>query len=281
MVFQKINFPFLFSSMQNWHSFYIYPLDTLDICLLRAVRPFLAQYIWPETGARAFFIRYEDADGPHLRLRLRGEQPYMEQTVIPAFYRDFEGKGTIKEVPYVAETARFGGEESMALAEEHFHISSRVVLERMARQPYVYGDAMFDAMRMQLIVYSAAGFDDKKIASYAADLLEQWLPLYFQGEAGTDWEHEIKAAFGQHFTPQKAALKGVLDPFWYDLQKGRVDMDQLEWVRWVRGNQLIFKALDSDAEKILPSLLHLNNNRLGINNQDEVYLNYIITEVMA
>ena len=51
-------------------------------------------------------------------------------------------------------------------------------------------------------------------------------------------------------------------------------------MRWLRGNQLVLPEFGDQLEKVLPSLLHLTNNRLGLSNQDEVYLNYILSKVI-
>ena len=69
---------------QTWLSYHFYPLETPDVFLTRALRPFLEQYIWPTKGARAFFVRYDDERGPHIRLRLRGEAEWVEDTLRPA-----------------------------------------------------------------------------------------------------------------------------------------------------------------------------------------------------
>jgi hypothetical protein len=52
-----------------------------------------------------------------------------------------------------------------------------------------------------------------------------------------------------------------------------------EYLRWLRANEFILKEMGENMEKALPSLLHLTNNRLGINNQDEVYLKYVLGRV--
>ena len=68
---------------------------------------------------------------------------------------------------------------------------------------------------------------------------------------------------------------------WKALDKEKFDQSQPEWARWFSGSQMIFKALDGNLDRALPSLLHLTNNRLGVNNQDEVYLNFILSKALA
>jgi thiopeptide-type bacteriocin biosynthesis protein len=272
-----------FRPMQTWLSYHIYPLEVQDVFLARAVRPFLEQYIWPRKGARAFFVRYADEKGPHIRLRLRAEPDWMEETLKPAFAGWFVDRGSWDEVPYEAEPERFGGDAMLGWAEEYFHISTRVVLDLLNR-PYTYGDAMFDALRMHTITLYAAGFEREKAVWYFDQLGRQWCRLFFKPEDGKPIEDAdvqgIYEGFEDALAPQANALRETVGAFWDALVQDKQDLKQPEWVRWVRGNQLILKEFGGQLEKALPSLLHLNNNRLGVQNQDEVYLNYILSKVL-
>lgn len=268
----------------TWLSIHFYPLEAENVFLTRAVKPFLEQYIWPRKGARAFFVRYEDEKGRHIRLRLRGEADWLDDTLRPALEGWFEGRGEWKEMAYEPETARFGSAEGLALAEEYFHVSTRVALERLAREQFTYGDAMFDALRMHAIAAFSAGFDRAKAAWYFGRLCDQWITTFFSNadgeQVGPDVQAAIKADFEKSFDPQKEALQATLRALWKALEDEKFDKKQPEWVRWLRGNQLILGEFGNNLDKALPSLLHLTNNRLGVNNQDEVYLNYILSEAL-
>ncbi len=265
-----------------WLSYHFYPLETPDVFLTRAIRPFLEQYIWPTKGTRAFFIRYEDERGPHIRLRLRGESGWINEILRPAVEGWFAERGEYSEVPYQPEPERFGGEEALAWAEEHFHVSTRVILDRLKHPTYSYGDAMFDGLRAHVISAYAAGFDREKTKWYFGQLSEQWLPLFFQSADPSTPEEallfRIKENFATSFDRQKDSLRATLAALWKALEKEKLDQKQPEWLRWLRGNELILNGLGENLEKALPSLLHLTNNRLGINNQDEVFLCYLISK---
>lgn len=267
--------------MMTWLSIHFYPLETENVFLTRAVKPFLEQYIWPRQGARAFFIRYEDEKGRHIRLRLRGEADWIEETLRPALAGWFEGRGEQVQADYKPETERFGGAVGLALAEEYFHVSTRVVLERLNRDQFTYGDAMFDALRMHTITAFSAGFDRKKAAWYFGQLCDQWMAAFFSSNEGDITGPEIQAALKAEFEKnaerQKADLAAFLGELWKSLEAEKFDKKQPEWVRWLRGNQLILNEYGENLDKALPNLIHLTNNRLGVNNQDEVYLNYILS----
>ncbi len=264
--------------MQTWLSYHIYPLETPEVFLTRGVRPFLEQHVWPVKGARAFFIRYDDEKGQHIRLRIRGEAGWLEQTLRPAFDAWFAERGAVDTMPYLPETERFGGPETIGWAEEYFHLSTRVVLDRM-NGPYTYGDAMSAALRLHAITAFAAGWNREKSAWYFNRLCDQWMDLFLKQEdtAGEDWKTNWKELFENNFTPQREELRLAMSELWSAMEKGKFDQGQPEWLRWLRGSQMILPEFGEQLEKVLPSLLHLTNNRLGVNNQDEVYLNYLLS----
>ncbi|MCC7464668.1 MAG: thiopeptide-type bacteriocin biosynthesis protein [Saprospiraceae bacterium] len=266
----------------SWLSIHFYPLENQEVFLVRGLRPFLQQYIWATRGARAFFIRYQDEKGPHLRIRMRGEEAWMEETLRPAFSGWMEGRGEWQEQPYEPETARFGGEEALAMAESYFHLSSRVVLDRLAREMYTYGDAMFDALRMHVIAVHAAGLKQKEAAKYFDRLTLQWLPLFFGDANGLSPEDQAALLnnFSETLAPQQDGLSDTLQELWKALDRDKFDKEQPEWARWAEGNRLIFKEYGPKLEMALPSLLHLTNNRLGLQNPDEVYVNYILSKTV-
>ena len=270
--------------MRHWLSIHCYPLETPDVFLTRAVRPFLNQYIWPTKGARAFFIRFEDEKGPHIRLRLHGEPEWLEEILRPALTGWFADRGELIEVPYEPERDRFGDAASMALTEEYFHLSTRVTLDRLAQVPRTYGATLFDALRMHLLTALAAGMSREKAAWYFGQLYEQWLPAFFRPVDGQSLDETAQATLLGHFQTsleaQRASLVPAFTELWAAATAGQFDASQPEWRRWVRGNELILKAFGDQLDKVLPSLLHLTNNRLGVNNQDEVFLCYLLANTL-
>lgn len=271
--------------MRPWLSLHCFPLDAPDVFLTRAVRPFLNQYIWPAKDTRAFFIRFEDQHGPHLRLRLHGEPQWLEETLRPALAGWFAGQGTFHEVPYAPELDRFGGAAGMALTEEYFHLSTRVTLDRLAQAPRTYGATLFDALRLHLLTALAAGMSREKAAWYFGQLYAQWWPAFFRPADGQPLDETAQAAiltqFRTSLETQEVALRAAFDELWKAVQASRFDTTQPEWLRWFRGNELILKEFGNNLDKVLPSLLHLTNNRLGVNNQDEVFLCYVLANTLG
>ncbi|MGI9158495.1 MAG: thiopeptide-type bacteriocin biosynthesis protein, partial [Saprospiraceae bacterium] len=254
-------------------------LDPHDLFLTRAIWPFLEHFIWPEAGTRAFFIRYEDEQGLHLRLRLRAKQAHVRDTLAPALEAWLANRATWTEVAYEPETDRYGGPEGLALAEEHFHQSTRVVLTRLHAQES-YGDALFDVLRLHTILAYAARMTRAEAAEYFGRLADQWLLVFFQpGEIG--WEEQVKAEFEAAAVQQKDEVGEVLQALWSDLEAQKPADMPPEWRRWLRANQSILPQFGDKLEKVLPSLLHLSGNRMGLHNQDEVYLLYLLSKTIG
>jgi thiopeptide-type bacteriocin biosynthesis protein len=270
--------------MQPWLSYHLYPLENIDVFLVRGVRPFLEREIWSQKGRRAFFTRYDDEKGRHIRLRLRGAEEADHESLVQAFHEWFADRGKALEVPYAPEPERFGGEAALPWAEEYFHVSTRVVLDRLQRQPYTYGDSLFDALRLHTITAFAAGLEPDRAAWYFGRLCDQWLPLFFEPENGQAEEpgafKAVREQFEKTFEQQQEELRLALRELWDSMQKGKFDTEQPEWLRWLRGNEAILQELGEQLERALPSLLHLTNNRLGVGNQDEVFLNYILSKAI-
>ncbi|MFM7401949.1 MAG: lantibiotic dehydratase C-terminal domain-containing protein, partial [Bacteroidota bacterium] len=68
--------------------------------LARAFKPFLEQYIWPTRGTRAFFSRHQQEDGSLVRIRMRGDDAWVDELLKPAFEGWMRDRGEWKEVSY-------------------------------------------------------------------------------------------------------------------------------------------------------------------------------------
>jgi thiopeptide-type bacteriocin biosynthesis protein len=272
-----------FNKMHTWLSYHVYPQETQNVFLVRALQPFLAQNIWPERGARAFFVRFADEKGEHVRVRLRGERTWLQEKLMPAWEGAMEGRGELIVVPYRPETERFGGEALLPWAEEHFHISTRVTLDLLSQDLYSYGDAMHDNLKQLLIMAFCAGLSPEKTAWYFGQLQKQWLDLYFREEDGSPLlpksQQDLNERFKTAYQPQKKAIQASLSDLWENLQDDKFATAQPQWLRWFRGNQMVLPEFGADLDRVMPSLLHLSANRLGILNPDEVFAAYILSNI--
>lgn len=252
------------------------PAESPEVFLARALKPFLEQYIWPAKGTRAFFSRHEDENGALMRIRMRGEDTWTNDLLKPAFEGWMRDRGSWKEVPFLPDASPYGGEEVMVWVEEHFHIGTRVVLDRIATPEFTYGDAMFDTLRLFTTIAEAAGFSREKARWYYGELLMQWLQLFAGASNPTEIEDRI-IEFRDTLKPQQSDLSLAIDKFWTDMESGKYEKEHPEWARWHKGSQLIFEGLGVHSEKSLPTLIHQTGNRMGLSNPDIVYLVYVLS----
>jgi lantibiotic biosynthesis protein len=102
--------------------------------LLTALRPFVDGWQRNKAIDRFFFIRYQDADGPQLRLRFRipGEGRAATRHEICALVDQWVISGVASGVlmaPYIREVSRYGGPACIDQCEAIFHADSMAVLE--------------------------------------------------------------------------------------------------------------------------------------------------------
>jgi thiopeptide-type bacteriocin biosynthesis protein len=264
----------------SWISYHFFPNEAINTFLAESLTPFLAQHIWYNKGKRAFFIRYGDQTGPHIRLRFKGEQDWIDAALRPDFEEHFKKKGEWTEMPYEREPEKFGGPDALAFCEEHFHISSRVVLDRLTRDKYDYGDALFDSLKLHTSAAFAAGLSREAAASYFDRTCDNWIANFFNATDDDMTTAALISAVRDDFAvtlePQFSFMQDAVLQYRISLEEGQHDVKQPEWLRWLRGNELIFNELGDNLDRALPHLLHLTNNRMGINNQDEAYLMYVL-----
>jgi hypothetical protein len=107
--------------------------------------------------------------------------------------------------------------------------------------------------------------------------------LFFSGEADMPEEDQelILNGFATNLEPQQDDLLSTLQELWKALDRDKFDKEQPEWSRWAEGNRLIFKEYGPQLDMALPSLVHLSNNRLGLQNPDEVYVNFILSKTLG
>ncbi|MFD7630233.1 thiopeptide-type bacteriocin biosynthesis protein [Streptomyces sp. NPDC059851] len=129
----------------TWHSLHLFlhsGTEDTDRFLVREAAPLLDRLTGPGGSAtRWFFIRYGE-DGPHVRIRVRGlgapvaadlaQQLARAAKEVPAVPGPWpSGHGEVREVPYVPETARYGGPQALPVAEEVFAASTQVALDAL------------------------------------------------------------------------------------------------------------------------------------------------------
>ena len=216
---------------------------------------------------------------------------------------------SIQYLPYEPETVRYGGEHGLPIAERQFELSTRTVLTIMREsEDWDYDAALGSAIQLHIIFLHSLGLSLDALKRFSDMVCHAWTGrAYDHDENTTQEEHreriaEIHAAFAETFEQQKPMLVNFCGSLWEGLeqqvefeqhhfQQWRTDMTEYgqELIRtWKAGNLALYPSTLLDACRggnendlvdlwlILESFIHMTNNRLGILNQDEAFLGYLI-----
>lgn len=324
----------------SWLSAYLYYDEPWERFLTEAVLPYAE--IVEQTGIAEswFFIRYWDR-GPHIRLRFKTSPDIIEKMLRPNleehFLNYFDSAPSFRTDPpyptripdsykwlpnnsvqydvYLPELDRYGGEEGMRIAERHFAISSKTILQSMeaAGAKWSYDDALGTAIKLHLSFIHTAGLDKNAATSFLKFFFQNWLPhsismnpekldpLTFQ-----EMKKETLQQYEDAFQLQKESLVPYHRILWNGLQQDVNDFGEVLLSKWVKDNKMILGDLQvananntltertadyayerSDETPFYQKLwdhyadyMHMTNNRLGIHNKDEGYLAYLMMRSM-
>ncbi|MFE7536269.1 thiopeptide-type bacteriocin biosynthesis protein [Streptomyces rhizosphaericola] len=166
--------------------------EDVDTLLTEEVAPLLDGLVAGGEAGGWFFIRYDEG-GHHLRIRVRGASEATAVSLADALAKAAgrlpdTGAGAVtgqaehaevRAVPYVPETARYGGPEALPVAEEVFVRSSRVAVRAVRETPR--GSARL-ALAIDLAHTTALACGPDRLAA------AQWLRRH---AAGWRWAEDV------------------------------------------------------------------------------------------
>lgn len=255
----------------SWHLYGVGPGDYLHV--VSTVIPAVVRQL----SARSlidgfFFIRYADAGGHHVRLRLRAPEGAFD-TIEPVA-RVVEGAAealglTALLQPFELEVERYGGMAYLPLSLELFCLSSLAVLDwcechaaepRSRQLPEV----------MRLLVSQAAAL--------ARDLNELALLLdYFAG-----WREQMEASVQKGdrvFENQAERLVSLLRLNLDATLSGTVS--QAAMIKGARALSAAVRGLPAARRnEVLLSQMHMTANRLGLHTPEESYVTQILRRAL-
>jgi hypothetical protein len=216
---------------------------------------------------------------------------------------------SLRYVKYEPETERYGGPEALHIAEELFYYSSRAALDIISKNKYRgYTDSLSAAIQLHVSLVKSFRIPVESIPLFFDMSCNLWISktfmdpfkviapkTYMRRKAGT-----LKI-FAGLYEAQKENLILFVKTLWECLSPGNMDSRSAVY-RWYRDTFKIYKALNALNENgklkmpplafkhekqvsntpiwyILDSYIHMINNRLGVSNQDEAYISYILKEI--
>lgn len=275
-----------------WASVHLYFNGALHGCegdnvITRVAVPFAELCLAGGTADRYFFVRYSDPE-PHIRLRIRVRRE-MAHNLASQLRRDHVGSALtgVSVVPYERELARYGGPWAMDEAEEVFCVSSHVAHELVTRSPPDDRDARRGQAALAMIVVLGVMYRTPRTAMR---FLKRYSTGYLRYVAGSDAvRSELQNAFRSGYERQGEILRRYVLEAWQRTGRGTPLSAALDAYfsalvlararlvatvaagRFVVGHRTVVSARIA-FDHIVPSYLHMMNNRLGITILDEAYL---------
>lgn len=286
----------------KWFAVYLFYPGELDLVLRELVAPFIREFFPDEqTDAQYFFIRYWE-NGNHIRLRINVEHSLhkvlakvLEQRA-KIFFSQYPAVRKLKDSVnkdinqsagqnliadhviqfsvYEPEIIRYGNQQSLAWAEQHFFKSSTFILDWICtKKPGT--SALIQALRLHLILLLATGWEISRLITVCDFFIDGWLPrLYISGADMAAQKIFWLKEFETSFNRTKAVILPASKVFWEELTAGTANQkvqDLLKTNILILQNYQQADFKETKFTEIMTSLMHMNNNRLGISNHEEAY----------
>ncbi len=207
--------------------------------------------------------------------------------------------------PYEPETERYGGPVGLPISEKQFEASSRAVLSILAdAEDWDYDRALGSAIQLHLGFAHAVGMSLEELRAFFLVIQQSFHQSILNGFEQNS-ETSLIETFEAMFEQQRDALVPFCRSLWDGLGAG-AEFDQSWFNAWFedmsslagelgeqdRAGRLDFnwqwpnhpssESISQERKslwRLYTSYVHMTNNRLGILNQDEVYLAFLLARV--
>jgi thiopeptide-type bacteriocin biosynthesis protein len=253
-----------------------------------------------------FFIRYFDT-APHIRFRFKTSAE-LHSVILGKIASFLPEDCEIKQEVYTPEIERYGGLHFMAKAEHQFFASSEVCRQLMLdkKNDWNYNTGLSYALQMHLSLIHTLGLSLPEAQVFFEKVAEVWVGFVVSGFYQKTEEEQAAAkdtTFGDfnQLYQKSSGLKTMVHNLWEALpEEGEFGEPWLD--TWIEAMQQLSQdytqlqtLVEVNSEFLLPNLpnhcqdkahlfalansfVHMSNNRLGVYNQDESYLAFIIAQ---
>lgn len=303
----------------GWHSTHLYidvsrGMEEYEFALANLVEPFVR--ICEASGwiDRFFFIRYSEG-GHHVRLRLHGRGKDVGSELRSALaslvsLKSPEGSPNVSQkphspqvqltkvnwIPYEPEFDRYGGVDGVAVAERFFHLSSETTFALLRDGSHHDDSTRLGRALLCMVVLSQVFCGNRETS---AEFFDGYYRSYRKVPVSErDEDGSLQDAFESAYSSQAANLSAYVCDAWNRLDCGeslsptldeyctglRTIKDELERLlrlqRLVVG-RVVLNGWRSVLQAIVPSYMHMMNNRLGVPIPVESYLGYMVAQVLS
>ncbi|GGH06110.1 thiopeptide-type bacteriocin biosynthesis protein [Pedobacter zeae] len=257
---------------EKWLSLYIFYNENADGLLKELIYPFIRQWHRPW-----FFIRYWEG-GNHIRLRLKAAENEHE-AIIKALSLDNAAVTRILTTQYEPEIDRYGNDESITWAEQYFECSSQYILNWLVKRE-INQSVIAQAIKLHLTLLHTLKWDDEALVELCNFFLAGWLPkLYNPADPKEKQRIFWLNQFEKVFVPVKNQTLQACSQFWQQLNSPVAELNLMEYLLKTTGVISSYQKMDFEKKKmfqVISGFMHMNNNRLGISNDEEAYIMYVI-----
>ncbi len=275
------------NSDNGWISLHIYFKGDINVFLRQILFP-LAKLLKKEKILdQYFFIRYFEG-GQHIRFRVSTSEPVKVKAYLIAFFNKLTnpgipGIGLVSTffIDYVPETERYGGAIGIEACEAFFCDTSELISEKIIESKnFDTGQAISTAIAMNLFFLYALAFSNEQAIDFFNLLMNSWmesseefLSQYYGGNTDVKAIHFYEKSYDTQ--------KDVIDEIVKEITCAMSDHSKASWLNKYKEKVLKLKnrinMINEESKLgIIASLLHMSNNRLGLNNMDESFLYYIL-----
>jgi thiopeptide-type bacteriocin biosynthesis protein len=286
-----------------WLSVHVFYYDAQDDLLLDCIRPLAATLRDDGVIDGFFFLRYFE-EGPHVRVRTRVPDDASADaaaaridSALHEFLTQRPSRGRLEsnvDGPrnadntfdyrlYEPEFDRYGGPAGLAVAEEHFELSSDVALDLIARTRGDRERRLTFALRALLTAGVAFGLDGDELARFMTVYARAALRGTAMSDGGVAGALEQFERGYERLAPALRALAvGLLEQSDPSDPIGRWRAGMTAAARRLRQAEAAgLLTGDRGVERFLSSYLHLLNNRLGLPYSTEAYLAFLAARLLA
>jgi thiopeptide-type bacteriocin biosynthesis protein len=300
-----------FGTANSWHGLHLHFAGSLygeacDRIVLAIVDP-LSRRLGGSGFRDAFFVRYTDATGSHVRLRMRAPARIVTAVTLdmlglaptPSSHQRGKGQdqawaaglGSVRWASYEAEQERYGGPAAIGIAEQIFCASSgaAISLLRINRRSR---DRLRRGIALLAMVTTVREFcADPSVASAVFDQIRSSYLGRVKDPANLE---SSLNRFDMALERQRDNLTALVVAGWARQPlPPAVHKPVLRYVEQLRDGALSLRSLCAEdalrtryhlrptweqfVVAVVPSYLHMMNNRLGIGVPEEAFLAHVAT----
>ena len=298
------------NKQKGWISIHIFFKGNIytndcDTVIVETVKTYIENYKKKNVFEKFFFIRYSEF-GAHIRLRLYGEltilkrigKVSLEQHIEKTFPKKIIALPKVEKViknylwiDYEPEINRYGGNEGIKVAEEFFYYSSLCSLELIEEIQVKDKSNRLGKGLISMIILLFIFFENKKKASVFIqnyginyikpftnnkEQLSEWINIFNDGFDKQSEKMSNYTILIWNALREGIEINSVFDLYKNNLKLIKNKLFDLQMKNLIVRNSQPISNWVSTLNTIIPSYIHMMNNRLGISIQDESYLAHII-----